>query len=285
MYSSAAPSMSPPCANVAARRRCAARSVGSIATADQRRAIAATRFPAWIIIAAPSFSASRSLRFGPVCGAASISAKGSVSPWLACRRVSSLIAEVSSSYTNLATPDRGKTRHPAVWLGGQRGTGLAFDLCDETARARSDRLERTRDVDAARRSEVRRQLLFIEDDRLPRRSYEYVDDEVRVRDRFLANDGVARHVAVVGDRATAIEPVIDVVRTIGPVVRDRDLTRSQHYSGVADDPFAIHHVTQDRSAVDLQYETLAAVLADRSVKAGLALDDGCARLTRHVPSV
>src|SRR6185503_3220455 len=37
-------------------------------TADHRSARAATRFPAWVIIAAPSFSASRSAVLGPGFG-------------------------------------------------------------------------------------------------------------------------------------------------------------------------------------------------------------------------
>ena len=82
--SSAAPSMSPPVASVAARRRCAVRSSGSIATADQRSERAATRLPAALSIAAPSFSASRSLRLGPSSrtGASSCSSsiRGSVCP-------------------------------------------------------------------------------------------------------------------------------------------------------------------------------------------------------------
>src|SRR5688572_15876595 len=119
--------MSPPLASVAARRRCEARSVGSIATADQRSAMAATRFPAWIIIAAPSLSASRSLRLGPLCGApGSSSARGSFGPGFA-RRESSMAGSVVL-LNKTGDPHLGEDPPPPAWLGAQRGACIMLDL-------------------------------------------------------------------------------------------------------------------------------------------------------------
>src|SRR5688572_18433982 len=223
--------MSPPLARVAARRRCDARSVGSIATADQRSAIAATRFPAWIIIAAPSLSASRSLRLGPLCGApGSSSARGSFAPGFA-RRESSIAGSVDP-VNKTSDPHLGEDPPPPAWLGPQRGACFALDLRGQPARAGGDRLERARDVDPPRRREVRGELLLIQHDRLPGRSEKHVDDEVGVADHILPDDRVARDIAVISDGPRSIQPVIDVVWAVAPVMRDRDLTRMKHDAGV-----------------------------------------------------
>src|SRR5207237_218359 len=111
-YSFAAPSMSPAFASIAARRRCAPRSVGAIATADHMTASAATRLPDCVSIAAPSLSASRSDRCISCISASagSIDANASESPVIpiARRRMSALMVDsVVLTVSGCTTPNRG----------------------------------------------------------------------------------------------------------------------------------------------------------------------------------
>src|SRR6266550_4063654 len=116
-YSFAAPSISPAFASIAARRRCAPRSVGAIATADHMTASAATRLPACLSMAAPSFSASRSDRCMSCTSASagSMDTTGSGSPEapIARRRRSSVITHsvVLTAHAR-TTPNRGYRRAP-----------------------------------------------------------------------------------------------------------------------------------------------------------------------------
>src|SRR5438552_1770092 len=107
--------MSPAFASMAARRRCAPRSVGAIATADHITARAAMRLPACVSIAAPSLSASRSDRCISCVSASagSIDTSGSESPAapIARRRRSSLITDsVVLTGSVCTTPNRGFRR-------------------------------------------------------------------------------------------------------------------------------------------------------------------------------
>src|SRR6267378_1917180 len=167
----------------------------------------------------------------------------------------------------------------------QHGPCLALDLRGQAPPLGDARLERLRDGQAITRLDRGWELVLVQYVDRARRADEDVDDEVAVRDRRRVDRRVGRDADVERDRLAAVEPVIDVVRTVRPEMADRDRAFAKHKVAAFDRPVPLGHIAHDRATSVLYHKRLAYVLNDGTIQAGLALSDRRACLTVHYAPV
>src|SRR5438477_2203520 len=153
----------------------------------------------------------------------------------------------------------------------EQGPAFALHFGDQTLRIRNDLLERPRDRAPVLDREVRGDLVLVEDVDRPVGLHQDVDDEIAPRDAIVADLVDEPDVEVVRERPSGFQPVIDVVRPVGPeVARGVAALWEDH---PADVPIAVELVADDRALPGLDEERAAREFLDRAIEPRLPLDD------------